>query len=203
MEKPLKNGFTLIELIVAVAIMGILLGVGVPSFLNAVKNSRTNELVITMTRALYGARSEAIQTSTPVVVCARGTDTSCGKNWEKGALIFIDEAPQNPNSTGAVANIGAEDEIIAIEQLEPHDNNKISAVGSLDMTANTADSRAYIVYLSDGTTDWRNGFFTVCDERGPEKSRAVNVVLTGDVRKARPNGSEKIPRDVFGETICP
>src|SRR5690606_25670853 len=62
------RGFSLLELMVALTVLGILLGVGVPSFATLTQNNRvttqTNELV----SALNLARSEAIRRGAPTTV---------------------------------------------------------------------------------------------------------------------------------------
>ena len=68
MERKLNQGFTLIELLVAVAVCGILLGIGVPSFADAIKESRISSQYNTLVGSLYLARSEAVKGSSEVTV---------------------------------------------------------------------------------------------------------------------------------------
>lgn len=65
-----SRGFTLIELMITVAILAILLGVGVPSFVDYIRNSRTSTQVNELATALGFARSEAIARGVPVSVAA-------------------------------------------------------------------------------------------------------------------------------------
>jgi type IV fimbrial biogenesis protein FimT len=62
-------GFTLIELMVGVAVLAIALGVGVPSMSEFIKNSRlaahTNDLLT----SLHLARTEAIKRNARVTLC--------------------------------------------------------------------------------------------------------------------------------------
>jgi type IV fimbrial biogenesis protein FimT len=94
--KQNQSGFTLMELLVAVAIAGILLAVGMPSMREFIQNGRitavTNELVGT----LMVARSEAIKQSTQVCVCPSTTVNAAipacaaNGNWESGWIAFSD-----------------------------------------------------------------------------------------------------------------
>ena len=63
-----QHGFSLIELMVTIAIVAVLLGIATPSFLTSIQNNRitskTNELVI----ALSNARQVAISSSTTTFV---------------------------------------------------------------------------------------------------------------------------------------
>jgi type IV fimbrial biogenesis protein FimT len=80
-------GFTLMELMVTIAIAGILLGVAIPSFTSIISNNRlttyTNELVT----ALNLARSEAIKRGQPITI-KRISDTP--GDWGSGWTVFTD-----------------------------------------------------------------------------------------------------------------
>ena len=91
MDTRSQQGFNLLELMTAVAVLGILLGLGVPSFTQMIRNNRvvanTNELVV----ALSAARSEAVKRGLPTSVCARNAATSdvcrtgTANNWSSGS----------------------------------------------------------------------------------------------------------------------
>ena len=200
MDKNIQSGFTLIELLVAMSVAAILLGVGIPSFAEAVKNSRTSVRYNELVQALYLTRSEAVKTSQNVTLCARQDDTSCGTDWNNGWIVFID----NQSSTFEnQAQIDAGDEILQIEQ-ELDDHNTIVNIGSIDRSSTTATARSYFRYQSNGLTNWTNGSYFICDERGEEYSRSINIALTGDIQRGRPSAGNQIPMDVFGrELSCP
>lgn len=86
----LQGGVTLIEMMVAMAVLAIILGIAVPSFQTLIENDRvsgtTNELV----GALQLARSEAIKRHASVTVCRRKpNDDICenGTDWTSGWLV--------------------------------------------------------------------------------------------------------------------
>lgn len=95
----MKNarGFTLVELVIALAIGAILATVAIPNMRNVIINNQittqTNELVT----ALNLARMEAIRRGTQVSVCASTNQSTCSgtNNWATGWIVFVDA-----NATG-------------------------------------------------------------------------------------------------------
>lgn len=81
---PQSRGFSLIELMVAIAILGILATVGVPSFVNLIKNNRLAAQSADFTGALYFARSEAIKRNANVAV------VSDASGWAGGWDVVVD-----------------------------------------------------------------------------------------------------------------
>jgi type IV fimbrial biogenesis protein FimT len=99
MERTGKNGFTLIEMLVVIAISAILLAIGVPSMNSFLERNAVSGQVNTLLGTVALARSEAIKRNGPVTVCrsenAETSDTpSCagsGSNdWKIGWMTFLD-----------------------------------------------------------------------------------------------------------------
>lgn len=95
------GGFTLIELMVTVAILAILLGIAAPSFESVIKSSRMASAVNTFLSDARFARSEAIRRGGGVVMCRSDAPEkakpSCGagsgpggNGWVSGWIIFHD-----------------------------------------------------------------------------------------------------------------
>ncbi len=82
-----NKGFTLIELMVTVAIAGIVLTIGVPSFSQVLKNSRLASNTNSLIASLNLARSEAVKRKVKVFVRRKG---SVSQNWDDGWDVFID-----------------------------------------------------------------------------------------------------------------
>lgn len=98
------QGFTLLELMVAIAVAAILISVSAPSFRTIIQNNRivgqSNQLVT----AFQLARSEALKRNTTFVVCSSADGKACGGNWTDGWLVAEDSAGVGSASV-TVANV--------------------------------------------------------------------------------------------------
>jgi len=96
------HGFTLVELLVVMAIAAILAGVAVPSMRDLVKSMRLTSATNDLFGSLMLARSEAVKRNDRVVLCKSTDGTSCAQagGWEQGWLVFHD-ANNNGQREGA------------------------------------------------------------------------------------------------------
>jgi len=94
-QRQTERGFTMIELMVVVAILATLAALAAPSFTPIVERWRVRQSVEEMTSALYFARSEGIKRGGGVVMVKlpnSGTCSLAGTNedWGCGWTIFAD-----------------------------------------------------------------------------------------------------------------
>jgi len=88
-----EAGFTLLEMMVVVALLGIVTAIGLPSFRAM---SITNELADTansLSMAMKLARSEAISRGRDTIVCSSVNGSNCSGaagNWNKGWIVGVD-----------------------------------------------------------------------------------------------------------------
>lgn len=89
------NGFTLLELMVALVVVSILLTVGLPSFSASVRQNCTITTANTLLTVLTSARSEALKRDRNVGICKSSNGTTCATGaavtWDVGYLIYVDE----------------------------------------------------------------------------------------------------------------
>lgn len=91
-------GFTLIELMVTLAVLVILVSVGIPSFGAYTANSATTDAANTLLGAINQARHEAVTRGLAVCLCQSENGTSCGGStgWESGWLL-LERACSSPD----------------------------------------------------------------------------------------------------------
>lgn len=95
MNKTTQSGFTLYELMIAVAIVGVVLAIGVPNMRAYSQNSNMTATANDLHAALHMARSEAPRAKSNITVCA-STDAlaaatcSGGNDWDDGFIVFVD-----------------------------------------------------------------------------------------------------------------
>ena len=80
------------ELMTALAVMGILVAIATPSFKSFSATSRIAATANSVVNAMAIARSEALRRSTPVAVCPSTDQQSCSNstNWATGWIVFSD-----------------------------------------------------------------------------------------------------------------
>lgn len=92
-SRATQAGFTMVELLTVLAILGILIAIATPSMTQFIADWRVNSAVNSMARDFRAARAEAIKRSRPVVICRGNAGlTACanGTEWKGGWLMFVD-----------------------------------------------------------------------------------------------------------------
>jgi len=154
-----ENGFTLIELMVTLAIAAILLTVAIPSFNTTIKNNRivtdANRLVSTIGLA----RSEAVKLGRTATVCVSADQATCTgeTDWTLGWMVWVDA---NGN---AVLDAGEERGFV--DAFPGNSVTFTSAASQIQFTSQGAATAAVTLDL--------------CDDRAGETGKRINVSNTG------------------------
>ena len=91
-----QHGFSMVELMVALAIGGILLAVGLPSFQDIMAHSKMSEANNSLVYSIQLARSSSMERLEPVGLCVSNDplpdDAVCsvGGNYNNGWIVYAD-----------------------------------------------------------------------------------------------------------------
>ena len=112
-----NSGFTLIELMIVVAIMAILIALAAPSFTPLIERWRVRDATESLQSALYYARSEAIKRGGNISIKAK-SGTDWGSGWQ---VIFnnsgTDEVLQNTDApTRVTVSLASSDGSLSIDR---------------------------------------------------------------------------------------
>ena len=86
----LKKGFTLLEMLIAIAIVAILLSIALPSMQSLMQDNNATTASNKIQKALLFARNQSSSTLNNITICPLNNTTSCTNNWITGIDIFID-----------------------------------------------------------------------------------------------------------------
>lgn len=104
MEHRVPNraqGFTLMELMVTLAVLAVILGLAVPSFATLVRRNRLVAAANELVAAAQLARIEAVRRNRPVTLCPSTDGVLCGGNDWRRLIVFADG---NRNGTREAAD---------------------------------------------------------------------------------------------------
>jgi type IV fimbrial biogenesis protein FimT len=103
---PGQAGFTLLELMTTVAVLGLLLALAGPGLADFVEESRLSGSSRDFVVDFALGRNEAVMRGQRVTVCTSADGATCtNTSWDEGRLVFID--------AGAVGTVDAGDLILS------------------------------------------------------------------------------------------
>lgn len=174
--KP-QEGFTLLEIVVALAVAAVLLMVALPAFSGAMAAARASEARAALLGTVLDSVRYAGTTDTEVVVCPGAGGSGCADTWDwsVGWSAFAD---LNGNRTR--------------DAHEP----RIATHGALstDVRLQSTSGRRRLVFQPGGGNAGSNVTFTLCDSRGA--SRATSLVMSNA------GGLREVPASAEAASAC-
>jgi len=186
MDKRSQHGFTLYELMITIAIVGIVLMFGLPNLAAFRQNGRMTATANDLHAAFHLARSESARARTNITICASadpmGAGSDCDGTWDQGYIVFVDP-------DGDRARFGANETVLrAHPPIQSGVNLRV------------ANNATYFMYASTGLgrLDTANNpavsQVVMCDDRGNIKAAGGNSASRLFV--ATPLGRATILRDM-------
>lgn len=151
-----QRGFTILELMITLAVAGILSTLAFPSFVTMTKNNRLTTQANDFILALNLTRSEAVKRGTPTTI----TSTSGNSGWTDGWTVA--------HATAGPLRIG---EALQDSMELTNDNTNSVITYSSSGTAT-------------GSPNAAPGNFDLCDDRTGEIGRQISISTTGRISVA-------------------
>lgn len=85
-------GFTLTELLAAMAVVGVVMSLALPAFARTLELTRVSSVTSELYQAIILARAEALKRHSRVVMCPSNNGVTCsaGERWGSGWIVFHD-----------------------------------------------------------------------------------------------------------------
>ena len=175
-----KNGFTLIELMVTIALIAIMLALATPSMVTFQRNAELTSFTNSMLASLNAARGEAMKRGRyAMVVPADGT------NWNSGWVVFVDV--DRSQTYDAASDITISTREASPSYLTISGNNT------------TGEAHPYIMFDASGystkktgSSSLNNSAFSIVRNDVPtaqtnDQTRRIMIAVTGRVRTCKPS----------------
>ncbi|MES2605694.1 MAG: GspH/FimT family pseudopilin, partial [Pseudomonadota bacterium] len=143
------RGLTLIELLIALAILAVLVNIATPGFRDSKTRLEIDGALQDLVNAISMARSAAINENVMVTFCRSPDGKLCKGGWENGSIIFTDA------NADRILN-GNDRLLYRFPALKP--------TGKL--TFNSFRNQQYLQLTPRGSTNNQNGNFTFCPANG-------------------------------------
>ncbi|MGJ8690152.1 MAG: GspH/FimT family pseudopilin [Gammaproteobacteria bacterium] len=179
------QGFSLVEMILTLAIVGILISLSVPNLTSLLRQNEVSIMQKTLILHVNLAKSSAANSGHIVTLCPSSNGAECAGSWTQGSMLFIDK--------NANRRVDPEDRILRIRRQD-------ISHGKLEWRA--FGRRQYLQFNPIGYLLHQNGSFTYCDNSGdPTLTRQLVVNSVGRVRIALDSDGDDIREDSRGRAI--
>ena len=162
-----SSGFTLVELLVTVAVMMILVLLAAPSLNDATLGSKLSAYANRLVASAYLARGQAIKRNALITLCVSSDGSTCATadGWEQGWIVSC------PSNDGVTCTTGGTSAIIFHYQTALPAGFKVST--------DTANQRS-VVFYPTGVDPRTQAVLTVCRNAPLGKlERQVRIGATG------------------------
>jgi type IV fimbrial biogenesis protein FimT len=177
-SNQLNRGFTLVELMITLAIMAILATVAVPSFRQVIASTRLSAATNELLAALNQAKSEAIRSGNRVTLCPSTDAATCltagNSNFANGWIIFHDRTRASANA------------VVDVEDTIFQEGQNLND----QLLIRSTSSTPYASFSPDGTAKLINGgvfnnFIRVCSQStalsNDKRARIISIQRSGRI----------------------
>ncbi|MGH8050024.1 MAG: GspH/FimT family pseudopilin [Arenimonas sp.] len=162
-----QSGITVMELLVSLAILGIIFAIAIPSYGSAIARAKMGEAESAIFTSINNAVNFSFVGGSRAVLCPSTNGENCDNSfdWSHGWLVFEDKNANRERD--------ADDRKLgSIDQISP------------ELQILTSEGRTRIAFQSGGGNFGSNAHFKLCDQRRPQRSRSLFLSNTGRIRVA-------------------
>lgn len=169
-RRSLARGFTLVDFLVGLAVLGVTAALAIPSYDRIVSRSRLAVSVNELLSALLTARMTAVARNVSTTFCAGNRVVGCHRDWTKGEWIVFADRDRNGQLDAGDTLYGAE---------------RMASAGAVMLGGNGPFASA-VVFRPSGAATWTSGAFAagrlrVCVNTAISPN-ATDLVLIGSGR---------------------
>jgi type IV fimbrial biogenesis protein FimT len=180
---PRSRGFTLVELLIVVAIAAILVTISTPSYLSTITKYRISTEVNALVGDLQYARSEAVKQGTTVEMCISTDSQTCSTtatSWASGHIVVAAPFGADCTKANTCTVLRAHQAFTGSDTALPTPNTQTSIAFSRDGFAGTPS-----------TTNW-NGFSPLAQPVFLTVHDASNTAGVGSCAVVNPVGQVSV-----------
>jgi type IV fimbrial biogenesis protein FimT len=194
------KGFTVVELMVVVAIMAVVMAFGIPSYKSVTTQSRMAGEINDLATDIALARSAAVKQGLTVTICPSSDPTATpssttpacngSSEWNTGWIVFIDVTSNQTfnNSTGDV--------LLRTHSAFTGTDTLTSSATSQALSATTFNRMGGTLSFGNSATDANTGTLTLHDStNNPNWRRCVILSEAGTITVDSPQNQQ--------QTACP
>jgi|TARA_B100000497_G_scaffold58179_1_gene66168 type IV fimbrial biogenesis protein FimT len=174
------TGYSLIEIIIVMAIASIMMNLAVPSVTKIYHRSQATAMINWLVGTIHFTRHAAVNYGTTATLCPSvNVSIGCGGEWHNGVIVFLDHNRD--------AKINGRDKILS--SFTPSVKN-----GTLKWRS--FKNKKYLQLTEFGYTNYQNGNFVYCtDSRDAKLARQLVINVQGRVRLVHKRNEEGVNVD--------
>lgn len=166
------SGYTLCEILVALAIIAVLLAIALPAFSGVFGRVDGHQLMSSLSASITNARGAAMNYELDTILCSSADGITCsgGVEWHHGWIVGVDS-----NGDGTLTA----DEVLT--------ERKTAVTDPVHMV--TTSGRTRLQFQPYGSNAGSNVTFTLCDRRGAGAASAYVLNNFGQFHAAKPKAA--------------
>ncbi len=175
-----QNGVTLMELMITMAILGIVITIVVPSAQSILIQNRIVGEINEVSAVVQFARATAIDEQTDTIVCPSTNFSTCTENWDNPKMVFADLDGDGERSDDEELLVGT------------------SAISSAN---DLSGPDSPIRFQANGAVSSPSSLVLCHKDKEDKYARAITVSLQGRVRSSQDTDGDSVYEDNSGNAL--